>query len=115
MNNFFFLSSILDFVYKQNTITLNYTVSEGTVTIYLNGTANDTTIPSGSTVTDIPDGTYNVTIVAIDDAGNIGIDTVICTISTTKPKSEDGSFPGIITILLFLTIIAVGFRRYRKT
>jgi hypothetical protein len=92
-------------------VTLNYTVSDGIVTIYLNGTANDTIIPSGSTVTDIPNGIYNITIVAIDSAGNIGKATVICTIATTQKKSEDGSFPGMLTVLLFLIAIVAVFRR----
>jgi hypothetical protein len=109
------ITSPTNTTYNQNTVTLNYTVSEGIVTIYLNGTANDTAIPSGFTVVDIPDGTYNVTIVAMDDAGNIGKDTVICTIETTKKKSDDGSFPGILTVLLFLTAIAAVFRRHRET
>ena len=62
-----------------------YSVSDGIVTIYLNGNANVTTILSGQFVANIPDGSYNLTIVAIDQVENIGFYTVLGTIDTTPP------------------------------
>ena len=64
-------SPVNNTTYDQDTVTLIYTVSDGVVTIYLNGYINNTVVPSGQTVSDIPDGSYNLTIVAVDQAGNI--------------------------------------------
>ena len=80
--------------YNQIDIILNYIVSDGTVTIYLNGIINTTAIPSGSAVSnfpelpDIPDGSYNITIVALDEAGNVGKYTVFLTLDTQAPTIE---------------------------
>jgi parallel beta-helix repeat protein len=79
--------SPINTTYNQDSVLLNYTVSGDavTVTIYLNGIANDTAISSGQIVSGIPDGSYNLTIVAVDQAGNIGLFTVLGTIDTTLP------------------------------
>ncbi len=71
--------------YNQNSVTLAYTVSDGTVTIYLNGLANETAYPTGYIVSNIPDGSYNLTIVAVDIAGNIGKETILGMIDTIPP------------------------------
>jgi parallel beta-helix repeat protein len=81
-------------VYTHTNVPLIYTVSYGAATLYLNGMANSTAIPSGSVVSDfpdapaIPDGSYNITIVAVDQAGNVAKETVLFTIDTTPPTVE---------------------------
>ena len=121
-----------DTTYDQNSLTLAYTVSEGTVTVYIQKATNKTALPSGTIISDLSDGTYNITIVAVDSAGNTGTDTVIFTIEipeetssepTTETSSETtakaktsadvGSFPGLFAVLLFLVSIVVILRRYK--
>jgi parallel beta-helix repeat protein len=80
------LSPISSF-YTQNTITFTYTISDITevaVTIYINGVANVTTIPSGST-SPFPDRDYNITIIAVDQIGHIGKISIIFTVDTNPP------------------------------
>ena len=56
-----------------------------------NSVFNNTAVPSGSVVSDfpdvlgIPDGSYNLTIVAMDLAGNIAKETLFFTLDTTPP------------------------------
>ena len=115
--------------YDQDSVTLTYTVSEGTVTVYIDRVP--ITAPNGTIFSDLSDGTYNITIVAVDSAGNIGTDTVIFTIEIAEESSETtaetssettakakkttdvGSFPGLFTVLLFLVSIVVVLRRYK--
>ncbi|MHA2225023.1 MAG: right-handed parallel beta-helix repeat-containing protein [Candidatus Hodarchaeales archaeon] len=87
------ISSPISTTYSHTDSAFVYTISEKyIVTIYLNGITNTTAIPSGTTVSDfpdvptIPDGIYNLTIVAVDMVGNIGKKTVIFTIDTTPPS-----------------------------
>ncbi len=71
--------------YGQNEIQLNYTISDGTPTIYIDDIANTTALPSGSILVDLTEGTHNVTIVAVDAAENIGTTTVMFTVDTISP------------------------------
>jgi parallel beta-helix repeat protein len=122
------ITSPTETTYNQNSVTLNYSVSDGTTTIYINGVTNTTALPSGTIITDLSEGTYNITIVAVDSIGNIGRDSVIFTVeiaieassettSETTSKKEStpqvGSFPGLFTVLLFLVPIAIFHRRHR--
>ncbi len=68
--------------YNQTSVQLNYTVSEGVVTIFFDGIANTTAFPSGSFISDLSEGSHNITIVAIDSAGNIRKTTVILTVGS---------------------------------
>ena len=68
--------------YSQTSIQLIYTVSEGLVTIYFDGLANTTATPSGTTFSNLSEGSHNITIVAIDSAGNSRKTTVILTVGT---------------------------------
>ncbi|MFX1286643.1 MAG: nitrous oxide reductase family maturation protein NosD [Promethearchaeota archaeon] len=74
-------------VYTQNTITLTYFISDVTetiVTIYIDNVANTTAIPSGRTST-FPDGNYNLTIIAVDQLGHVGKNSIIFTVDATPP------------------------------
>ncbi|UCG01962.1 MAG: S8 family serine peptidase [Candidatus Heimdallarchaeota archaeon] len=83
--------------YVQNNIQLIYTVSEGVVTIYIDGIANTTAVPSESYISDLSEGSHNITIVAIDSAGNIRKVTVIFTVgtipTTTVPEIPSTTHP----------------------
>jgi parallel beta-helix repeat protein len=132
------ITSPTNTTYDHTDVPLTYTAENGVVTIYLNGMANTTAVPSGSVVSDfpdapsIPDGVYNITIVVIDEAGNIAKATIIFTIDavedttpttttpttttdTTTTTSQPGSFPSLISILVFFTAFIVYFRRKKKT
>ncbi|MFX1251048.1 MAG: SBBP repeat-containing protein, partial [Promethearchaeota archaeon] len=78
--------------YPQNSVNLIYSISSWTsietVTIYLDGVANDTALPSGSVLFSLVDGTYNLTLVVIDGVGNLRKSTVIFMI--LKDSDLDG-------------------------
>ncbi|MFX1283969.1 MAG: lectin-like protein [Promethearchaeota archaeon] len=81
------ISSPIMKTYTQKSITLSYTVSDATdthATIYINDVANTTTIPSGIT-SHFPNGDYNITIIIVDQAGNIGTANVIFTVDAEPP------------------------------
>ncbi len=129
------ITSPIATTYSQNNVTLTYTVSDGTVTIYINGEANTTDLPSGTIIPNLPNRKHNITIVAVDQVRNIARDTVIFTIDTTgttstttlettsettsekssetKSISQIGSFPGLFTILLFVVPIVILLRRHK--
>ena len=128
------ITSPIETTYSQNNVTLTYTVSDGTVTIYINGETNTTALPSGTIIPDLPNRKHNITIVAVDQVGNIARATVIFTIditmtstttttttstttsertSETKSTPQVGSFPGLFTVLLFLVSIVVVLRRHK--
>ncbi|MFX0124116.1 MAG: right-handed parallel beta-helix repeat-containing protein [Candidatus Hodarchaeota archaeon] len=126
------ITSPTEITYNQNSVTLTYTVSEGIATIYINGVANTTALPSGVIIPNLQDGIYNITIMAVDSAGNIGNVTVIFVIDTaeeissettaetsSEPTSETtttpqvGFFPGLLPVLLFYIIIVVFLRRHK--
>ena len=85
------ITSPLSTTYDQASVTLTYTVSEGTVTIYTNGIANSTAQPSGNLLSDLVDGTYTITIIAWRGTGEVhgllsgymGIATVTFIIDST--------------------------------
>jgi predicted S18 family serine protease len=104
---------------------LTYTVSDGTVTISIDGIANNTAQESGSVTSGLADGSHTVTIIAVDEAGNVGSATVTFTIdtattakttttttSTTKPAA--GTFSGLLYILIAIRTLAVAIRRRKK-
>ncbi|MFW9903804.1 MAG: S8 family serine peptidase [Candidatus Thorarchaeota archaeon] len=72
--------------YNRNSVKLNYSVSDGIVTIYINGLALGSDFPDGLTLSELLDGTHNITIVAVDGAGNRGNNTVIFTVDTQVPS-----------------------------
>ncbi len=107
------ITSPTNTTYEINGVFFNYTVSGGTVTLYLNGHANDTTITSGTLITPFSNGVHNITIVAIDQFDNRGTDTVIFTINA--PISNPSSYPGFITILVFSVALVLLNRKCRRS
>lgn len=120
-----------DTTYDQDSVTLAYTVSEGTVTVYINGVTK--TVPSGTIFSNLSNGIYNITITAVDQAGNIGTDTIIFiieiveeessettsetsseTTTKTESSSEVGSFPSVFILLLFIVPVILSHRRYKR-
>ena len=74
-------------VFNMSGFILSYNISERSVTqIYINGTTNSTLLPSGSNMSYLGDGIYNITIVATDLAGNIGITQISVDIDTMPPQ-----------------------------
>ena len=67
-------------------------VSDGTVLIYTDGIANTTALESESIISGLSDGTHTFSIVAIDEAGNIGLTTVAFTIDTSSTTPETSVF-----------------------
>ena len=120
--------------YHQDSVTLTYTVSEGTVTVYMNEIANTTTQASDSLISGLADGTYHIIIIAMDQAGNIGVDTIIFIVDTTtttpvttitstsspssstdtSTSSQPGSFPNIFLLLPMFGICMLYLRKGRK-
>ena len=87
------IASPVNTTYAHTDVPLTYTTSyETAMDIYLNGMVNTTAVPSGSVVSDfpgapaIPDGSYNITIVVEDHAGNRVMDSIFFTIDTTPPN-----------------------------
>lgn len=97
--------------YETNDVVLSYTVSEGTVTIYINGFSNTSAVPSGTVFPGFANGIHNFTIIAVDEVGNIGTDTVIFTINVPNATS----YPGLITILIFSVALVLVKRRRRRS
>ncbi|MFX0124496.1 MAG: S8 family serine peptidase [Candidatus Hodarchaeota archaeon] len=80
--------------YDQNSVIFTYFVSDGTVSIYFDEIANITTIPNGFLISDLSEGSHNITIVAIDSVGNTRKNTVIFTVeSITTPTSPTTTVP----------------------
>lgn len=132
------ITSPTNTTYSQNSVTLTYSVSDGIFTLYLDNVVDTTA--SGSVVSALTDGIHNLTIVAVDAVGNVGKTTVIFTVdpsfttsatttatgtvttsippsdtSKTTTTSKPGSFPGIMVILSFFTILVVFTRRSKRT
>ncbi len=122
------ISSPNDITYTSNSVTLTYTISEGVTTIFLNGVANTTALPSGNVLTSLPEGENNITIVAVDTAGNSGQMTIVFTVdttittttttpsdtSTTTTTAKGGYFPGFTLITLALLVTILGYRKRPK-
>ncbi len=114
--------------YSVDSVTLTYTVSEGTTSVYINGVVNSTAITSGSIIANLPEGENNITIVAVDTAGNTGHTTIVFIIDTfvtttipetttddeTTTTSKGGYFPGFIIITFALISIKGVIGRRRK-
>jgi parallel beta-helix repeat protein len=109
--------------YIQNSVTLTYTVSDGTVSVYLNGIVNTTAMFSGFELANLPDGIYNLTILAEDQVGNVGTSTVIFTIGattttttttdTTTTTTQASPSWTLIIVLMSMTALLV-FRKRMK-
>ncbi|MFX0065643.1 MAG: SBBP repeat-containing protein [Candidatus Hermodarchaeota archaeon] len=86
------ITSPITATYAQDSVTLIYSISSWTsieaVAVYLDGVVNNTVLPSGSVIFNLVDGTHNLTIVAMDEIGNLGKSTVIFAI--LKDSDLDG-------------------------
>jgi hypothetical protein len=102
-------------------VTLTYAITDTTATtvaVYLNGVANTTTCPSGYVYEALSPGSYNLTLVVEDVAGNIGTATVLFTISSptstppTTPSESSGlpteSKTSAVWLPIELTFLALG-------
>jgi parallel beta-helix repeat protein len=79
-------------------VLLTYSISEaGTVEIYLDGSANRTTMESGTILTKLLDGDHYLEIKVTDIAGNVGNVIVIFTVDATAPTITITS-PGDMTM-----------------
>ncbi|MHA1699162.1 MAG: hypothetical protein ACTSWN_10020, partial [Promethearchaeota archaeon] len=94
--------------------------------IYINGGLNTTVDLNGTQAATVDfsadsftAGTYNVTIVVVDLAGNSASDTVIVTVNpATPPPSEPEQIPGYaFNIILLATLVAIALlsMKYKKT
>lgn len=127
----------LNMTYHTNQLIYNYTVSEGKTYIFTNGVGNSSNIISGVTVLFLNEGTYNLTIYAVDVVGNYAQSTVFFSIklpsdiNTSKEESNtsdtstddlsetDSSTPSFSLGMPWfsISIFALGFltlRRYYK-
>lgn len=82
------LSPINNQIYNNNSVNLNYTISEPTMSEWysLDG-GNNISHSGNTTLDDLPDGTHNVTVFANDSAGNMGSAVVNFSIDTTPPTA----------------------------
>ncbi|MHA1973423.1 MAG: hypothetical protein ACTSW1_10545, partial [Candidatus Hodarchaeales archaeon] len=79
------ITSPSNITYESNSVTLTYTVSEASsITVFLDD-INKGVVLSGESLTDMSDGTHNLTIQAVDITGNIATSTVIFSIETLAP------------------------------
>ncbi|MFX1286609.1 MAG: integrin alpha, partial [Promethearchaeota archaeon] len=79
------ITSPTETTYRQNSVTLIYSVSDSTVTIYIDDEANTTALPSGTIISTLSEGSHNITIDAVDVLGNVGKATVIFNVDTIPP------------------------------
>ena len=68
-------------------VILSYSISEylTSLIIYIDGFANTTALPSGTTLTALKNGPHNITIVTVDLSNNVGKANVIFNVDTTSP------------------------------
>ncbi|MCY3410549.1 MAG: SBBP repeat-containing protein [Candidatus Heimdallarchaeota archaeon] len=71
-------------VYGSNAVTISYTVSEGDVTVFLDGVSNSSNIQSGYSWSGLSDSQHNLTILA-SNLGNDAVSTVLFEIDTSDP------------------------------
>ncbi|MHA2247036.1 MAG: integrin alpha, partial [Candidatus Hodarchaeales archaeon] len=79
------ITSPINTTYRQRNTTLTYTVSNGAVTFYIDGKRNTTILPSGSILSNLPEGIHNITLVVVDQGENVYINTIIFTLDNTPP------------------------------
>jgi len=79
------ISSPTNTTYRLKNVTLTYTVSNGAVTFYIDGTRNTTILPSGSILSGLSEGTHNITLVVVDQGENVYTHTIIFTLDNTPP------------------------------
>ena len=73
-------------VFNSTGFLLQYNISERSITeIYINNVLNGTTLASGTNMSYLTDGTYNITIKATDLSGNVGITSITVVIDSTAP------------------------------
>ncbi|MFX0051794.1 MAG: integrin alpha [Candidatus Hermodarchaeota archaeon] len=77
--------SPINTTYRSSKVTLMYTVSNGIVTIYVDGIKNMTNLPSGSFFSGLSEGLHNITLVVVDQGENVYTHTIIFTLDTTPP------------------------------
>lgn len=87
------LNSPNNTTYIQNSVMLDYFVSDGVVTIYLDGIANTTAISSGSSLSNLSVGSHNITIIAIDTVGHIARASIILTVESFIPPTTTTTIP----------------------
>jgi hypothetical protein len=85
-----------NFTYCQNSVTVTYSIYGGTPTVYLDGEANTSAIPSGFQWLGLSEGYHNITILARDTAGNVVKVSVVFTVDTSAPVITIAS-PGNFT------------------
>ena len=74
-------------VYNSSGFILSYNISERSVNqIYINGMPNGTILASGTNMSYLGDGTYNITIRSIDLAGNVATIQIMVIIDTVPPQ-----------------------------
>ncbi|MHA2366200.1 MAG: NosD domain-containing protein, partial [Candidatus Hodarchaeales archaeon] len=79
--------------YDSNFVTLTYSVSETvTVTVYIDDII--TSIVNNSLIEGLADGTHNITIKTVDNAGNVAYSEVLFTIITSSSGSTSPSSSG---------------------
>jgi hypothetical protein len=90
--------------YSAASIHLNFTTSERVShsSYSLDGQQN-VTITANTTLTGLPNGDHNVTIYAIDEAGNTGVSkTIYFTVDVPEP------FPTTLVVASVITVAVVG-------
>lgn len=65
--------------YKINSLKLNYTVSDGTIKVYVDGVQKS--LVSGNTISGLANGPHTVRVASTDAAGNVGSSTVNITVN----------------------------------
>jgi len=119
------ITSPTNSTYLANSVTLTYTISEtASILVFLDGT-NKGIITSGGTLSNLPDGCHNLTLQAIDAAGNAGTVTIWLTImiepttttiptiittsttTTTQTTTTKGSSPDVGGVSGFTLITAI--------
>ena len=107
------LLSIKNKTYEASDLPLNFTVNESVseIKFSLDGEEN-VTVSGNLTLTDLLNGEHNLTVYAIDEAGNVGSsETVVFTITQPEP------FPITLVITAFgssLAAVGVGLLAYFK-
>ncbi|UCE13527.1 MAG: hypothetical protein JSV04_15260 [Candidatus Heimdallarchaeota archaeon] len=77
--------------YTTSDVQLNYSISKGNVIIFIDGISNDTTVSSGTVLSDLPNGVHNLTIIATDFMGRVGKSTVIFNVEIPLSSTPESS------------------------
>ena len=86
-------------IYDSNAVQLMYSIFEpGITTIFIDNTPNATVLVNGTEINDLQDGFHNITILSIDEAGNIGKKEILFTIESGAIGTKIGTYT--ITLIL---------------